>query len=289
MKKILMILAYIIRIPLMMIGFIGFSIFYVLPAPLEILRFNRSRFHKDSKIKYKFGASYIDIFKIYNIFTKLGLSLNIKETSQGFVYFLYEGKISKTLVFPAFTDLIYSKDQSAWHVQVEDGSYMSLNEAIQFELDQYGLDYTDDVILLVNHSITHMDESLFKDIYEDTGLLIYGHFIEIIETIDPEASTHIEEEDIERVYPVSLTKLISAIGYIVLAFLIYQPFFTESNPILIITGTVFYLVFLAMIGILINESYILKRKFIKFPTWFIDLVTYIGLLAILTGLIQWLM
>lgn len=285
----MMVLTYIIRIPLMMIGFIGFGIFYIIPAPIEIMRFNRSRFHKDSKIKYKFGASYIDLFKIYNVFTKLGLSLNIKETSQGFVYFLYEGNTEKTLVFPAFTDLIYSKDQSAWHVQVEDGSYMSLNEAIQFELDQYGLDYTDDVILLVNHSITHMDESLFKDIYEDTGLFIYGHFIDIIETIDPEVTTHIKENDIDRVYPLSLTKLISAIGYMILGVLIYQPFFIESSPILVITGLVFYTVFLVMIAILMNESYILKRKFVKFPVWFIDLVTYIGLLAILVGLFQWFM
>lgn len=90
------------------------------------------------------------MFKIFNSLTALNVPLSIHQTTGKYVYLKLNTISPIPLVFPSFSDLIYSTKTNEWGVQVDDGSYQSIECAINQEKEDYCFEEEIKLLFLLN-------------------------------------------------------------------------------------------------------------------------------------------
>lgn len=99
--------------------------------------------------------------------------------------------------------------------------------------------------------------------------------------IDDENVYKVTKKDIDRVRPLSISKLLSASGFILFMCTIFNTFLVEREPLFISVGLVLYLILLFFTLVLVDCASIFKIKILNTPNWFNNYVANLGILSLI--------
>ncbi|MBO7254657.1 MAG: hypothetical protein J6V36_05070 [Clostridia bacterium] len=124
------IIAFIIYVfsPLIIVALIVFGVPLIFENPKNRKEYKNSFYYKKTGVKYKRKIIYSPEYRFYNNAVKRKLPIEyIKQKSNGFEYFIYDGKI---YMFPDFEQIEFNKEKNAFLVDY-DGEWKSFDKAYE--------------------------------------------------------------------------------------------------------------------------------------------------------------
>lgn len=195
MKKIGYVIAWIIGIfllilfsPLIILGFIMYFIFIVIPSPIERMIYYKSKYYNDYERKYYMGITYDIRYKLYEKLKGYNDELVFHNVDNNKVLII-ESKDKLFVINCIESEFYYDVDKQQWTVVYDLADYEeSVNEDVSRDcgevvveyvledfmkkiLDDLGIIYDGkDIICVISKSEIEYDYKYAKD---DDGLLVY--------------------------------------------------------------------------------------------------------------------
>lgn len=280
MKKLGSILLIILLSPLLLLIFGIFLVSYLVLMPIERLRYHQTPFYKETNLKYRFLAMTNEILKVYHTSLKLGMDLNIRKTTNDFIYLVDQDGLN--YIYPDIIGIKHVKDE--W--MIEKKEYIPLEEGLKQEASDYGFDDLTNVVFCIKKDfIQDIDE--FNQTYQGKiNYRIYKNTKEMIKSL--KTNDVINNQELLLALPNRLYYLYVALIELIIGLisfiLIYYPIDRLSpTDCMILMTTSFIAAIIHILG-----SGIFKFVKIKTPILFeMDLDILLGVMVAI-GVFAWL-
>lgn len=103
-------------LPFIVFGLAVFFVLFVLPAPLELIRFHRSAYYKDGRGEYAFGITYREDYRLYKLLKERGVKTEIVHSANGVSYLSSENGV---YIFMDSYHLDFNAEQGQWEIDGE--------------------------------------------------------------------------------------------------------------------------------------------------------------------------
>ena len=142
------------------------------------------------------------------------------------------------------------------------------------------------IIFLLGQDYIDNTIDIDNAVFDTFGLYIYQDLYEAIMFLRDDTLPEINQNEFFRTLPVSLFKIVSSLGYIVLMIIIFKELFLDSDLILISIGVILYGIMLFFIFGLLDHANIFSKRYLTIPRFFTDSISYLGFLSLIIFFVQ---
>lgn len=194
---IILVLFIILFSPIIILGFLLYFIFIILPSPIERRIYYKSKYYEDFNKKYTFGITYELKYKFYNRFNNtLGFKVYNIDNNKDIVI---ENENKIIILYTIESEFYYDKEKESWTVFFEYDEYenfkneeyenfkneeYTLDEMIHMILNDLNIDYSNKKICIALAK-SELERDL-KMALKDPNFIIYKNYKHLFSILEKE-------------------------------------------------------------------------------------------------------